>query len=307
MLKKYEPQLVNMDCVAWLQSRRRNTRKFSLTFMDPPFNQGKDYRSHDDGMSDDDYWSWMRTVCELTLEHTVDGGAMYFMQREKNTAKVMQTLSESGWDFQNLIIWKKKTSAVPASRRFGKAFQVIVFATKGKQPQVFNKLRIDPPIPLGYKPRPQGLFVTDIWDDIRELTSGYFAGDEALRGSDGERMHKQQTPIALLLRIILSSTVKGMVVFDPFAGSGTTGIVAAQLERKSVLVELDSKNADLIRRRLANERESDGISRYRDAYTYTLGLDEIWPYSQPAETKRVAQVAPTINGAARCSPRDSTF
>ena len=36
------------------------------------------------------------------------------------------------------------------------------------------------------------MYVTDVWDDIRELTSGYFAGEEALRDSEGNRLHKQQ-------------------------------------------------------------------------------------------------------------------
>ena len=31
------------------------------------------------------------------------------------------------------------------------------------------------------------MYVTDVWDDIRELTSGYFAGNEPLRVNDGSR------------------------------------------------------------------------------------------------------------------------
>jgi DNA modification methylase len=85
-----------------------------------------------------------------------------------------------------------------------------------------------PPLPPNYKSTENGVYVTDIWDDIRELTSGYFAGDEAIRLENGERFHKQQSPIALLLRIILSSTQIGDTVFDPFAGTGTTLVTAYQ-------------------------------------------------------------------------------
>ena len=88
----------------------------------------------------------------------------------------------------------------------GKHYQVIVFATKGKKPRVFNKLRIDPPLLVTEKyARPNGMYVTDVWDDIRELTSGYFAGDEPLRFPDGKRVPNQQSTIALLLRIIITS------------------------------------------------------------------------------------------------------
>ena len=120
------------------------------------------------------------------------------------------------------------------------------------------------------------MFVTDVWDDIRELTSGYFAGDEALRDAEGNRLHKQQTPIQLLLRIILSSTNPDDVVLDPFVGSGTTLVVAEQLGRKSVGIELDSHNVVLIENRLAERRESDDVLRFFKDYTCTPNLEAIW-------------------------------
>lgn len=120
------------------------------------------------------------------------------------------------------------------------------------------------------------MFVTDVWDDIRELTSGYFAGDEALRDAEGNRLHKQQAPIQLLLRIILSSTNPGDVVLDPFAGSGTTLVVAEQLGRKSVGVELDTVNVKIIEERLAEKRAADDISGLFKDYEYTPNLEAIW-------------------------------
>ena len=253
------------------------TAKIDLSFLDPPFNQDKAYNAWDDNMPPERYWEWMRDVCAKVYALTSDGGAIYFMQREKNTEFVLQCLRDAGWTFQNLIIWKKKTSAVPGTKRFGKHYQVIAFATKGKTPRVFHRLRIDPPLPAGYKhARENGMFVTDVWDDIRELTSGYFAGDEALRDAEGKRLHKQQTPIQLLLRIILSSTNPGDVVLDPFAGSGTTLVVAEQLGRKSIGIELDLQNVMLIQNRLTERRESDDVSRFFKDYAWTLDLETIW-------------------------------
>ena len=251
--------------------------KIDLSFLDPPFNQDKAYNAWNDNLPPEKYWEWMRNICAKVYALTSDGGAIYFMQREKNTEFVLQCLRDAGWTFQNLIIWKKKTSAVPGVKRFGKHYQVIVFATKGKTPRVFHRLRIDPPLPADYKhARENGMFVTDVWDDIRELTSGYFAGDEALRDANGNRLHKQQTPIQLLLRIILSSTNPGDVILDPFAGSGTTLVVSEQLDRKSIGIELDAHNVDLIQSRLAEKRESDDVSRFFKDYTCTPDLETIW-------------------------------
>ena len=268
--------VLHENCTTALDSSDFPAR-VDLSFLDPPFNQDKAYNAWDDNMPPEKYWEWMRQICEKVYALTSDGGAIYFMQREKNTEFVLQCLRDTGWTFQNLIIWKKKTSAVPGMKRFGKHYQVIAFATKGKTPRVFNRLRIDPPLPVGYKhERENGMFVTDVWDDIRELTSGYFAGDEALRDADGNRLHKQQTPIQLLLRIILSSTNPDDVVLDPFAGSGTTLIVAEQLARKSIGVELDSHNVALIQNRLAEQRESDDVSRFFNDYACTPDLEAIW-------------------------------
>jgi len=249
-----------------------------LTFLDPPFNQNKNYYNHNDNMLQEDYWAWITGISKLIFNKTKKGGAIYFMQREKNAEQVLKALRESGWTFQNLIIWKKMTSAVPQRYRYGKQFQIIAFATKGTRPRTFHRLRIDAPLqPHMKKPRPNGLYVTDIWDEVRELTAGYFAGDEALRDKKtNERLHKQQAPISLLLRLILSSTNIGDTVLDPFSGTGTTNVVAMQLNRNSIAIEKDPNNINIINNRIQTLRKSDDITKYREYYRFTEDLDSIW-------------------------------
>ena len=260
-------------------------KEVHLSFLDPPFNQSKEYAKHNDAMPEEEYWDWMKRICKKIFTLTAPGGAIYFMQREKNTELVLETLRTTGWTFQNLIIWKKLTSAVPGKYRFGKQYQIIAFATKGDKPRVFNRLRIDlPPEPHHKYARENGVYVTDIWADIRELTSGYFAGDEAIRTLNnrvftkkGERFHKQQTPIRLLTQIILASSLPKDLVLDPFAGSGVTSVVAEQLSRNSIAIELDPKNVDVIEKRLAKRRPADIISKFYSYYRYTDNLASIWP------------------------------
>ncbi len=269
-------KVIQGDCLNLL-SEKLNFEKIDLTFLDPPFNQNKDYVFYNDNLPAGAYWKMLYNVCKGLFKITSQGGAIYFMQREKNTEFVLKCLKETGWTFQNLIIWKKKTSAVPCTNKYGKHYQIIAFATKGEKPRVFNKLRISPPLPVNYKlERENGIFVTDVWDDIRELTSGYFAGDEAIRNKNGERLHKQQTPIALLLRIILSSSKIGDKVFDPFAGTGTTLTVANQLGRNAVGIELDPENIKCINNRLAEIRNADNILKYFKEYKHTENLKNIW-------------------------------
>ncbi|HAF62436.1 MAG TPA: modification methylase [Anaerolineaceae bacterium] len=269
-------EIAKIDCIEFLQ--KYNGNNFDLTFLDPPFNQSKEYRSYDDDIAPHKYWNWMKNICELIFHKSSDGSSIYFMQREKNTEQVLNVLQSAGWTFQNLIIWKKMTSAVPSEIRFGKQYQIIVFATKGKRARVFNRIRIDPPLLETQKyRRPNGVYVTDIWDDIRELTSGYFSGDEPFRDENGERVHKQQSPIHLLTRIILSSTKVSDLVFDPFAGTGTTLIASKQLQRNSIGTEIDNINFEIIKKRIQNLRPTDNIRKLYSYYRFTENLSGLWP------------------------------
>jgi len=48
-----------------------------LTFLDPPFNQNKNYAHHNDNLSFDEYWGMMKDVCQKIYDITFDGGAIY--------------------------------------------------------------------------------------------------------------------------------------------------------------------------------------------------------------------------------------
>ena len=76
--------------------------QIALSFLDPPFNQDKDYENHDDSMDKNEYWNWMKRVCESIYNLTTDGGSIYFMHREKKTEDVLGILRSSGWTFQSL-------------------------------------------------------------------------------------------------------------------------------------------------------------------------------------------------------------
>lgn len=61
--------------------------------------------------------------------------------------------------------------------------------------------------------------------------------------------HPTMKPIALLVRAIRNSSVRGNIVFDGFGGSGSTLVAAHQLGRRARLVELSPGFCDVIVRR----------------------------------------------------------
>jgi DNA modification methylase len=71
------------------------------------------------------------------------------------------------------------------------------------------------------------------------------------RNTDGRRDHPAPFPTELARRCIRLSTWPGEVVFDPFAGTGTTLLAARQLSRRAVGVERSERYCALAVERLA--------------------------------------------------------
>ena len=62
--------------------------------------------------------------------------------------------------------------------------------------------------------------------------------------------HPTQKPLRLLRRALLASSREGDLIFDPFCGSGTTGVAAKELGRFCVGAEKEEEYAELAGRRI---------------------------------------------------------
>jgi len=61
-------------------------------------------------------------------------------------------------------------------------------------------------------------------------------------------------PTTLIEPMIKAGCPKGGTVLDPFAGSGTTGVVAQKLGRSAILIEMSPDYVEIIKQRLSIER-----------------------------------------------------
>jgi site-specific DNA-methyltransferase (adenine-specific) len=75
--------------------------------------------------------------------------------------------------------------------------------------------------------------------------------DEKLFGK-----HPTQKPVRLLERILLASTTENDLVFDPFMGSGTTGVAALKLNRKFVGREIEDEFVKIATNRIKRAVEN---------------------------------------------------
>lgn len=109
---------------------------------------------------------------------------------------------------------------------------------------------------------------TILWARKSEKAKHHFAYDAMKEQNGGKQMqsvwhilppgkqekrygkHPTQKPEALLERMIEATTLPGQTVFDPFCGSGTTGVVALRLGRKFIGCDLEQDYLEVAQRRL---------------------------------------------------------
>ncbi len=72
------------------------------------------------------------------------------------------------------------------------------------------------------------------------------------------KLHPTMKPVALIENAILNSTDKGMLVVDPFLGSGSTLIAAERTGRVCMGTELEPRYCDVIRQRWAEHTAGTG-------------------------------------------------
>jgi site-specific DNA-methyltransferase (adenine-specific) len=77
-------------------------------------------------------------------------------------------------------------------------------------------------------------------------------------------VHPTQKPEKLVAKIILASSKRDDVVFDPFLGSGTTSVVAKKLGRRYVGIEIDEQYCCLAEKRLELAEDNPTIQGYTD-------------------------------------------
>lgn len=102
-----------------------------------------------------------------------------------------------------------------------------------------------------YLDQKEGDYLGDLWTDER-----IWADEETapISANSKERVnYDTQKPLALLNKIINASCPENGIVADFFAGSGTTGAVAEQLEREWIMCELGKPACMITRKRLIDQ------------------------------------------------------
>jgi DNA modification methylase len=83
-------------------------------------------------------------------------------------------------------------------------------------------------------------------NSVKKVTREY----NGLIGREGARYHATQKPVKLMTWIIQNYTDESQTVFDPFMGSGTTGVACVQLGRSFIGCEIDQRYFSIAEKRI---------------------------------------------------------
>lgn len=248
---------------------------FRLIYIDPPFNTGKtqtrqtmkNVRSEAGnrvgfkgqtyttvkgiafGYNDTfaEYWEFLEPRLEEAWRLLKDDGTLYLHldYREVHYAKVLLDALFGRDCFLNEIIWAYDYGARSKKKWPAKHDNILVYV-KNPDKYFFNSAEVDrePYMAPGLVTPEKvalGKLPTDTWWHTIVSPNG--------KEKTG---YPTQKPLGILRRVIQASSESGDWVLDFFAGSGTTGAAAMELDRKFVLVDQNPEAIGVMQRRLNN-------------------------------------------------------
>lgn len=241
------------NCLSFMDTiaDRYPNGRFDLIFADPPYflsnggvtchagkmvtvDKGAWDQSHGADLNHEFNSAWL-SRCQQVLK---PNGTIWVSGTHHVIHSVGFAMQQLGMKILNDVIWEKPNPPPNLScRYFTHSGETLIWAAKNENTRhTFNYELM--------KSFNSGKQMKSIW----RMTSP--KNDEKTFGK-----HPTQKPVALLERVILSSSNERDTIFDPFAGSSTTGVVAIRTNRKFVGCELEDEFIRLSQRRLIDALE----------------------------------------------------
>ena len=237
-------RVVHGDCLAELAKLRKGSAR--LIFADPPYNIGIDYGEGEkaDLLPDGEYMAWAAEWLRLCHTALAGDGSLWVLIGDEYAAEYGVAIKGAGFTVRAWVKWYE-TFGVNCPNNFNRCSRHLFYCVKDPRRFVFNADAVNRPSDRQAKygdrrADPGG----KIWDDVWVIPR--------LVGTAKERIpdFPTQLPLALLRPIVGCCTEPGDLVVDPFNGSGTTGVAAAEAGRRYVGIEKSERFAELARQRL---------------------------------------------------------
>ncbi len=248
--------LYNIDCVEFMDKIK--SPLMNLTITSPPYNIGKEY---EEIQNSDNYLKWCKNWLSQIFEITDYSGAFwlnlgYFELQNIGKAVPINYLlwDKTDFYFMQEIVWYYK-AGVAAKKYFSPRNEKYLWYVKNQDRYTFNLDSIrDPEVKYPnqkkngrLKCNPLGKNPANVWE-IPKVTSG------KNRASKERVDHPAQFPLAILDRIVKSSSNEQDLVFDPFIGSGSVAISGIKNNRQVVGCDINADYLDIAVDRIKQQK-----------------------------------------------------
>ncbi len=236
-----------------------------LLIVDPPYNLSKNYNGYKfNQISDKEYEkytiNWINKAIPLLKEN-----ASVYVCCDWNSGIIIGKILSEHLILRNRITWEREKGR-GAMKNWKNSSEDIYFATKSDK-YTFNlnsvKIRRRVLAPYREKGRPKDWRETSD-GKFRDSCPSNFWGDITVPfwSMSENTAHPTQKSEKLMAKLILASSNEGDVIFDPFAGSGSSLVVAKKLGRKFLGVERNSLYGIWAQKRLENASDNKKIQGF---------------------------------------------
>jgi site-specific DNA-methyltransferase (adenine-specific) len=267
------------DCIDTLTKLAAEGARVDLAFADPPYNIGYSYDVYKDDLDDRAYLTWTERWLSAVNRILKPSGTLWVAIGDEYVAEVKGLAQKQGLHLRNWVIWYY-TFGVHCTRKFSRSHTHLLYFVKDLKNFTFNDgdVRVRSARQLVYndgRADPRGRVPDNTWilrpQDAPEAfdpehDTWYFA---RVAGTFKERagFHTCQMPERLLERIVRCCSNVDDVVLDPFAGSGSTLIVAKKLGRRWIGLDVSPEYMRHANARIAAVRVGDPVEGPEDPLT----------------------------------------
>lgn len=239
-----------------------------LMIVDPPYNLTKNFGGKQfKAMDFKEYQKWLDKWLKKTIRLLKDNASIYICADWKTSLAIPQ-IAGKYFILQNRISWEREKGR-SAHNNWKNCLEDIWFFTKSDNYK-FNleAVKIQRPVIAPYRDssgqpkdwkdngneKTRLTSPSNIWTDI---SIPFWSMPE-------NTPHPTQKPEKLIAKLILASSNKGDLIFDPFLGSGTTAVTAKKLNRHFLGIEREKEYVAYALHRLERADSCPNIQGYEN-------------------------------------------
>lgn len=211
------------------------------------------------------YYEWCSKWAAEWLRVLKPGGTAFVFAGRRLSHRCIVAMEDAGFSYKDMLAWMRDR-APHRAQRVSAVFERrgdTDAATDWEGWRVGNLRPLFEPILWFTKPYKIGTTIAD-----NALTHGVGAYNQeaflrycqspdnvidlGFKTKEGG-LHPTQKPVSLMQALIELTTKEGQIVFDPFAGSGTTLVAAKNLQRHYIGIELENQYVNVARNRLQKD------------------------------------------------------